>query len=70
MPWRGEGGPGDVEPAGAGEELVGVLPVFEEVHEFCELRRIFRTDVGSLADQVLGVTNAPYSTIDRLATET
>ncbi len=29
---RGEGIPGDVEPAMAGEELVGVLTGFEEIH--------------------------------------
>jgi len=28
MKWRGEGIPGDVEPAGTGEELVGVVVLF------------------------------------------
>ena len=31
MAGRGEGVPGDVEPAVAGEELVGELPGFEEI---------------------------------------
>ena len=43
-----------MEPAGAGEELVGVFPFLEEIHECRELCRIFRVDVGSLADEVLG----------------
>ena len=70
MPWRGEGSPRDVEPAGARQELVGVLPVSEEVHEFCELRRIFRADVGSLADKVLGVLHATHLAVHGLTTET
>ena len=65
----GEGAPGDVEPGGGSQELVGVLPVSEEVHERWELRRIFRTDVGSLADEVLGVLNAAHLAIDGLAAE-
>ena len=35
---RGEGSPGDVEPAGAGEELVGALVRLQELHETVELR--------------------------------
>ena len=31
MAGRGEGVPGDVEPAAAGEELVGELPGLEEI---------------------------------------
>ena len=49
----GEGAPGDVEPGGGGQELVGVLPAFEEPHESGELRWVIRADVGSLTDQVL-----------------
>ena len=65
----GEGIPGDVEPGGAGEELVGEGVGFEEVDETLELSGVFGADVGSLADEVLGVANAPYPAIDGLITE-
>ena len=65
----GEGIPRDVEPGGGGQELVGKLPVSEEVDQCLELRRVFRTNVGSLADQVLGVLNAAHLAIDGLAAE-
>ena len=32
MAGRGEGIPGNVEPAVAGEELIGELPGFEKIH--------------------------------------
>ncbi len=70
MSWLSEGIPRNMKPVGAGEELVGVLPVFEEVHEFCELRRIFRTDVGSLTDEVLGVLHATHLAVHSFTTET
>ena len=44
-----EGLPRDVEPAGAGQELVGILTVAEERDQVLELSWIFGTDVGSLA---------------------
>ena len=65
----GEGGPGDVEPGGAGEELVGEGVGFEEVDEALELSGIFRTNVGGLTEKVLGVRYAPYPAIDSLITE-
>jgi len=65
----GEGAPGNMEPVGGGEELVGVLPVSKEVHQYRELRRVFRMDVGSLADQVLGIPNAAHLAIHSLAAE-
>ena len=34
----GEGSPGDVEPAVAGEQLVGALVRLQELHESLELR--------------------------------
>ena len=46
---RGEGIPRDVEPGGGGQQLVGVLPRSEEVHQYRELRWVFRSNVGSLA---------------------
>ena len=53
----GEGCPRDVEPAGAGQELVGEGVVAQEVDQVLELRGVFRADVGSLAEQVLGVAD-------------
>ena len=64
MAGRGEGIPGDVEPAIAREQLVGVFADFQEFDELPELRWIFRTDVGSLAEKVLGITDTPYLLID------
>ena len=69
MSWLGEGSPGDVEPPLAREQLVGVLPVLQEVHECGELRRIFRADIDSLADEVLRVLDAPNLAIHSLTTE-
>ena len=65
----GEGIPGDVEPGGGGQELVGEVVVAEEVDQALELSRVFGTNVGGLAEKVLGIANAPYPTIDSLATE-
>ena len=36
MSWDAEGIPGDVQPAGAGEELVGEFTGFEEVDKMLE----------------------------------
>ena len=69
MAGLGEGVPGDVEPGGAGEELVCEGIGFEEVDETLELSWILRTDVGSLAYEVLGVFNAPYPAIDSFIPE-
>ena len=69
MAGQGERIPGDVEPGGAGKELVGQGVSLEEVDETLELRWILRTDVGGLTDKVLRVLNAPYPTIDSLITE-
>ena len=61
---RGEWIPGDVEPAIAREQLVGVFADLQEFDELPELRWIFRTDVGSLAEKVLGITDTPYLLVD------
>ena len=53
MPWRGEGIPRDVEPAIAGEELVGEFMSAQEVDEALELLGVLGADVGSLAYKVL-----------------
>ena len=51
----GEGGPGNVEPAVAGEQLVGVGVCPQERHEEVELCRVARTDVGCLTGEVLRI---------------
>ena len=65
----GKGVPRDVEPGGAGEELVGEGVGLEEVDEALELSWILRTDIGSLTDEMLGVTNTTYPAIDSLISE-
>ena len=69
MSWLGKGSPRDVEPTLAREQLVGIFPVLQEVHECGELRRIFRADIGSLTDKVLGVLDAPNLAVHGLTTE-
>ena len=48
MPWRRERIPRDVEPAVAGEELVGIFASLEVVDEALELGGILGANVGSL----------------------
>ena len=62
--------PGDVQPAVTRQQLVGVLPLPEELHERLELHRVFRTDIGSLTDKVLGVADTAHLAIHGLTTET
>ena len=66
---RGVGVPGDVEPGGASEELVGEVVVAEEVDEALELSRIFGADVGGLTDKVLRVFYPAHLAIDGIVTE-
>ena len=66
----GEGVPGNVEPGGGGQELVGVFPTFEEVDELREPCRILRSDIGSLSDEVLRVAYTTHLAVHGLATET
>ena len=61
---------GDVQPAVARQQLVGVLPLLEEVHKRLELHRVFRADVGSLTDKVLGIADTAHLAIHGLTTET
>jgi len=61
--WR-EGIPGDVEPAIACEQLVGVFADLQEFNEIPELRGVLRPDVGSLTEKVLGSTDTPYPLVD------
>ena len=47
-----------MEPAGASQELVGILTCLEERDQALELLGVLGADVGSLALQVLGVSDA------------
>ena len=66
---RGERIPGNMEPVGAREELVGEGVGLEEVDQALELSRIFGADVSSLTNQVLGVAHTADFAIDGLITE-
>ena len=66
----GEGVPGDVEPAGTGEELVGQIVSLEEGHEALELGGIAGADVGGLAEEVLRVTDTTHEGVDARVAET
>ena len=57
MAGLGEGSPGDVKPAIAGEELVGEVVAAEILHKTLKLFGIARADVGCLADEVLRVAD-------------
>ena len=63
MAGRREGRPGDVEPTGAGEQLVGLRVVLQEVYQLLELSRVARTDVGGLTEQVLRVFHATNQSV-------
>ena len=65
----GEGIPGDVEPAVAGEELVGESVGLQEGDEAVELGRVLRADVGGLAFLVLGVLDASDHSVDARVAE-
>jgi len=49
--------------------LVGMWAVFEEFHEALELRRVFRADIGRLADEVLGVLDTTHQTVNPTVAE-
>lgn len=68
--WNSKGCPGDVEPAIAGEELVGVGVGAEEGYEALELRGVLGADVSGLARQVLGTIDTADQTIDAGVAET
>ena len=57
MAGRTEGSPGDVEPAGACQELVGIFTIAEERDQTVELGGVLGADVGSLAQEVLGTSD-------------
>ena len=56
--------PGDVEPAGAGQQLVGVVAMAQEIDQALELDWIFGANVGSLAEEMLGILDATNKTVD------
>ena len=60
----GEGCPRDVEPAGAGEELVGEGVMAQEVDEALKLSGILGTDIGGLTEEVLRVLHAAHQRVD------
>jgi len=68
MSGLGSGGPRYVEPAVASEQLVGIGVGLEQRHQPLELLWVFRTDVGSLTLQVLGVAYATYLAVHGLVT--
>ena len=59
----GEGIPGDVEPAGARQQLVGIGAGLEEFHEALELRWVLRADIGSLTAEVLRAADATHQAV-------
>ena len=61
---EGEWIPGDVKPAGAGQQLVGQIVSLEEVHEVLVLAGILGADIGSLSKKVLGVGDATDKGVD------
>jgi len=58
-----------VEPARAGQELVGQGVGFQEVDQLLELLGVLGADVGCAALEVLGVTDAADLAIDGLTAE-
>ena len=69
VPWRAEGCPRDVEPAGASQELVGQGVGFQEVDQMLELLGVLGADVGGLALQVLGVADTTNERVDAAIAE-
>ena len=59
-----EGIPRDVEPARAGEQLVGVLTGLEEGDEALELGGVLGADVDGLSKKVLGIGDATDKGVD------
>ena len=63
MAGRREGSPGDVEPSGAGEQLVSLRVALQKFYQLLELSRVARPDVGSLPEQMLRVINATNQSV-------
>lgn len=58
-----EGVPRDVQPAVAGQELVGQFVSFQEVDQMLELNGGLGTDVGSTALKMLRVLDPTYTAV-------
>ena len=58
-----------MEPAGASQELVGILTCLEERDQALELLGVARADVGSLANEVLGVLDTTDEGVDARVAE-
>jgi len=69
MPGRIKRIPRDVKPAVSCQELVGVFTGAEAVDKPLELARVLGTDVGSLAELVLGVTDTTNESVDTRVAE-
>ena len=59
-----EGLPREMEPAAAGEQLVGEGVAAQQGHQTLKLTRILGTQVGGLAQQVLAALDAPHLLVD------
>ena len=70
MAGRREGRPGNVEPTGAGEQLVALRVVLQEVYQLLKLGWVARTDVGGLPEQVLRVFHATNQSVHTAVAET
>lgn len=58
-----------MEPAGAGEELVGEGMGLQEADQLLELRGVLGADVGSLANEVLRVPDTANKGVDARVAE-
>lgn len=70
MSWGAEGIPRDVEPAGGGQQLVGIGAGAKKVDKALELLGVARADVGSLTKEVLRALDATDETVDAGVAET
>ena len=58
-----------MEPAGAGEQLVGQIVSLEEVHEALELGGVFGADIDGLTKEVLRVFDTADKGVDARVAE-
>ena len=64
-----EGCPGDVEPIGTGQELVGKGVGLQERDQALKLSGVLGADIGSLALEVLGIVDAANEGVDTRVAE-
>ena len=69
MAGRSEWHPGDVEPAGAGQELVGIFTTAEERDQTVELGGVLGADVDGATNEVLRVLNTANKGVDARVAE-